>query len=386
MIQDKGGNKPEYLAKWTQKYIEAAEKRPEVESIHSLWIPSVPQKYADIDRDKVRKLGVKISDVQDTLSAFLGGLYVNLFNRFGRTWQVYIQADGKHRQSIDDIESFYVRNDTGTMVPLNTLMEWKETQGPEFTNRLNEFRAAELVGTSAEGYSSNQVMTALEEVAHEVLPNDMGYEWYGMSYQQNLARTGTPASHIFGLSLFFVFLIMAAMYESWSLLLAVLFCTPIAVFGAFAGLMIRGFQDDVYAQIGLIMMIGLAAKNAILIIEFAKMRFDDGEELLDATLEGAQLRLRPIVMTAFAFMLGTLPLAIASGAGAVGRQILGTIVVFGMLASTLIAIFIIPVAFVVVMKWFKVKRRQRGPQSDDDEPVAPPPTAPPASTAEGAAE
>ena len=381
MIQDKGGNTPEYLAKWTQKYLEAAEKRPEIETIHSLWIPSVPQKYADIDRDKVRKLGIEISDVQDTLSAFLGGLYVNLFNRFGRTWQVYIQADGEHRQNTDDIEAFYVRNKTGTMVPMNTLMEWKEDSGPEFTNRMNEYRAAEVVGSSAEGYSSNQVMTALEEVAHEVLPSDMGFEWYGMSYQQNLARTGTPASYIFGLSIFFVFLIMAAMYESWSLPLAVLFCTPIAVFGAFGGLMIRGYEDDVYAQIGLIMMIGLAAKNAILIIEFAKMRFDEGEELLDATLEGAKLRLRPIVMTAFAFILGTLPLAIATGSGAVGRRVLGTIVVFGMLASTLIAVFIIPTSFVVVMKWFRVKRRPRGTHPEDDAPVASPPSA-----AEGAAE
>ena len=386
MIQDKGGNTPAYLEKWTNVFLEAAAKRPEVDSIHSLWIPSVPQKYAEVDRAKVRKLGVEISDVQDTLTAFLGGLYVNLFNRFGRTWQVYIQADGQYRQTPNDIEDFYVRNESGDMVPVNTLMQWKDVQGPEFTNRMNEYRAAEVVGSSAEGYSSNDVMTALEEVAKEVLPNDMGFEWYGMSYQQNLARTGTPASYIFALSLFFVFLIMAAMYESWSLPLAVLFCTPIAVFGAFGGLMLRGFQDNVYAQIGLIMMIGLSAKNAILIIEFAKMRFDEGHELLAATLEGAELRLRPIVMTAFAFILGTLPLAIATGSGAIGRQVLGTVVVFGMLASTFIAVFIIPVSFVVVMQWFKVKRRARDEPRGDGAPSPDPPTAVPTGSApEGAA-
>lgn len=359
MLEDRGGNDVAYLVEWMDKFMAAARKRPEVASINTVWVPSVPQKYVDIDRDKVTKLGLSITDVYQTLSAFMGGAYVDLFNRFGRVWQVYVQSVGDYRRDARQIDQFYIRNKDNQMVPLSTLARITDKVGPEFTNRFNEYRAVELIGGSAKGYSSDQVMTALEEVARDILPRDVGYDWNAMSYQEDEARKGLSPMVIFGLSLLFVFLIMAAQYESWSLPMAVLLGTPIAVFGAFVALVLRGFENDVYAQIGLVMLIGLAAKNAILIVEFAKLKYDEGMEIIDAAMEGARLRLRPILMTAFAFILGTVPLAVANGSGAVSRQVLGSTVIGGMLAATGIAIFIIPVCFVVIMTVFKVQRRER---------------------------
>jgi len=350
MLEDRVGNKIDFLAENTQKFLEAARKRPEFASVTTSFSSAVPQLYARVDRDKVLKHGVNLGDVYKTLQTFMGGPFINYFNRFGRQWQVYAQAEGEYRTRAENIGQFYVRNREGQMVPLSTLVTMERTDGPEFTVRYNEYRAAQINAIPASGYSSTQATAALEEVFHQTMPIEMGFDYLGMSYQQKVAAEGVPPFVIFGLSLLFVFLILAAQYESWSLPFSVLLGTPIAVMGAFLGLFIRGQENNVYAQIGLVMLIGLAAKNAILIVEFAKMRYEEGHSIVDAALDGARLRLRPILMTAFAFILGTVPLAIASGSGAKSRQILGTVVIGGMLAATVIAVFLIPVTFYVVEK------------------------------------
>ena len=245
------------------------------------------------------------------------------------------------------------------MVPLSSVISVKETSGPEFTMRYNQYRSAQIFGNAAPGYSSAQAMKALEDVFAKTMPREMGYDYIGMSYQEKKAQEGISASAIFGFSLFCVFLILAAQYESWSLPFSVLLGTPIAVMGAFLGLLIRGFENNVYAQIGLVMLIGLAAKNAILIVEFAKMEYEKGTPLIEAALYGARLRLRPILMTSFAFILGCMPLAVASGAGALSRQVMGTAVIGGMLTATLIAIFLIPVTFYLVEKISHKNRKEK---------------------------
>jgi HAE1 family hydrophobic/amphiphilic exporter-1 len=280
----------------------------------------------------------------------MGGVFVNYFNRFGRVWQVYVQAEGDFRTEADNVGQFRVRNSDGQTVPLSTLVKMETTYGPEFTVRFNGYRAAQINGILAPGYSSGQGMQALEEVFAQTMPREMGYDYSGMSFQEKVAAEGVPASVIFGFSLLFVFLILAAQYESWSLPFSVLLTTPVAVFGAFAALWLRAFENNVYAQIGLVMLIGLSAKNAILIVEFAKVEHEGGKSIVDAALAAARLRLRPILMTAFAFILGVVPLALASGAGGVGRQIMGTGVIGGMLAASVIAIFLIPVSFYVVQR------------------------------------
>jgi HAE1 family hydrophobic/amphiphilic exporter-1 len=323
----------------------------------------VPQQFVDVDRDKVLKLGVPINDVYKTIQAFMGGSFINYFNRFGRQWQVYVEAEGEYRNRVENVGQFYVRNNRGEMVPLSALTKFKSRFGPEFTMRYNLYRSAQLNGSAAPGYSSAQAMAALEEVFAQTMPAEMGYDYLGISFQEKKAQQTVPPSVIFGFSLLFVFLILSALYESWTLPLSVLLSTPIAVFGAFLVLWLRRIvlgvflppymvqiETDVYSQIGLVMLIGLAAKNAILIVEFAKEGYEKGKPLADAALEAARVRLRPILMTSFAFVLGCVPLWTASGAGAVSRQIMGTTVIGGMLASTLIAIFIIPVLFVLVEK------------------------------------
>jgi HAE1 family hydrophobic/amphiphilic exporter-1 len=344
----------------------AARKRPEVGSINTVWRASVPQVYADVDRDKVLKQGVAVADVYQTLQAFLGGLYVNQFNRFGRQWRVFLQAEAEDRVVPEDIGRFYVRNNDGDMLPLSTVVSSRRIFGPEYTQRFNLFRAVQITGQPAPGYSSGQAMAALEDVARQVLPPEMGYDWADLSFQER--RAAGRAGIVFGLSLGFVFLILAALYESWSLPFSVLLSVPVAVVGAFIGLWARGFALDVYGQIGLVMLIGLAAKNAILIVEFAKNGLEQGRPLVEAALEGARLRLRPILMTSFAFIFGCVPLWIAQGAGAAGRQILGTTVISGMLAATGIAIFLIPVLFVAVERLSGAERRQAAPPDPAPEP------------------
>jgi multidrug efflux pump len=347
MLEDRAGRDPEFLAENTGKFLAAARQRPEFALLFTTLLPSVPQLFAEVDRDKALKQGINLASVYQTLQAFLGGAFVNYFNRFGRVWQTYVQAEGDFRTRAENIGQFYVRNGNGEPVPLSTLVTMRQVNGPEFTVRFNEHRAAQINGTLAAGYTTQQGMRALEEVFAQTMPRDMGFDYMGMSFQEKVAAEGIPAAAVFGFSLLVVFLLLAAQYESWTLPFGVLLGTPIAVFGAVSALWLRRFDLDVFSQIGLIMVIGLAAKNAILIVEFSKDEYERGTSLFEAALAGARLRLRPILMTAFAFIFGVLPLVISQGAGARSRQILGTTVIGGMLAATLIAIFIIPVTFYV---------------------------------------
>jgi HAE1 family hydrophobic/amphiphilic exporter-1 len=374
-LQDRSGGTVEFLNENLQKFLEAARKRPELANVNSVWRPNVPQIFALVNRDKVIKQGVAIKDVYQALQAFLGGIYVNQFNRFGRQWKVFVQGEAAGRVRVEDINQFYVRNNDGKMVPLSALLTTNNIQGPEFTNRFNLFRAAQVTGIPAPGYSSGQATAALQEVAKEVLPREMGYDWADMSYQE--VKAAGAGAKVFVLSIIFVFLILAALYESWSLPWAVLLTVPVAVFGAFLGLLLRHFDLDVYGQIGLVMLIGLAAKNAILIVEFAVLQQKEkGMGLVDAALEGAKLRLRPILMTSFAFILGCVPLYTASGSGAESRKILGTVVIAGMLAATGLAIFIIPALFVLVEK---LARKDKPPKTAEGAaPAAAQPTPHPA--------
>ena len=378
MLEDRTGRGIEYLAEQTARFLDAARRRPELASVTTTLLPDVPQLFARIDHAKVLKQGIALSDVYQTLQVFLGGPFVNYFNRFGRQWQVYLLAEGEYRARAENIGQFFVRNKDGQMVPLSTLVAIEPTTGPEFTMRFNEYRSAQINATAMPGYSSGQVMTALEEVFAATMPGEMGFDYMGMSYQEQLAAAGVSPAVIFGFSLLFVFLILAAQYESWALPFSVLLATPVAVFGAFAASWLRGLENDVYSQIGLVMLIGLGAKNAILIVEFAKMETEKGRALFDAALAGARLRLRPILMTAFAFILGVMPLAVATGAGARSRVILGTAVVGGMVAASLLAIFLIPVSFYVVERLAGGAVRRAVPSAVPELPLRPVPMEGPA--------
>jgi len=364
MLEDRSGGDIQFLTKNLNTFMEAARKRPEIASLSTTFLASVPQEFVDVDRDKVLKQGVSLSDVYRTVQAFMGGYFINYFNRFGRQWQVYIEAEGEDRAKAENVGKFYVLNNKKESVPLSTLTTIKPRLGPEFTLRFNEFRSAQLNGSAAPGYSADQATAALEEVFKQTMPREMGFDYSGISYLEQKAREGVPASAIFALSLLFVFLILAALYESWSLPFSVLLSTPVAIFGAFFVLWLRRvilqailppymvqIESDVYSQIGLVMLIGLAAKNAILIVEFAKDEYEHGKPLADAALEGAKLRLRPILMTSFAFILGCVPLWIATGAGSVARQIMGTTVIGGMMLASGIGIFFVPGIFYLVEKW-----------------------------------
>ncbi len=344
-VQDRAGNTVDYLWQNAQRFMAELRKRPEVAFLSTTFTPAAPQLFAHVDEDRVFKLGVPIRDVYGTLQALLGGTFVNQFNRFGRVWRVFLEAEPQYRTDPSDVGLFYVRNNRGDMLPLSTLVDLRKASGPEFVTRFNEYRGVQIFVSPASGYSTGQVMAAVAAVAAQVLPRDMGFAWNGMSYQESIAGSGV---WVFALSLVLVFLILAALYQSWSLPFSVLLSTPVAVAGAFVGLWMRRLDNNVYAQIGLIMLIGLSAKNAILIVEYAKTELAKGASIVDAALNGARRRLRPILMTSFAFIFGLLPLWNALGAGALARRLIGTVTITGMVFSTGIALFLVPMLFVVV--------------------------------------
>jgi HAE1 family hydrophobic/amphiphilic exporter-1 len=370
LLEDRAGKDPEFLNKNLAQFLAAAKKRPELAGVYTTALTGIPQVYVDVDRPKVISQGVPLSDAYKTLQAFMGGVLVNYFNRFGRQWQVYVQAEGDYRTRAENLGQFYVTNNTGQPVPMSALARVRTSTGPEFTMRYNLYRCAQINGGAAPGYSSSQAMKAMEEVFKQTMPAGMGYDYLGMSFQEKKAAEGVSSTVIFAMSLLFVFLILAAQYESWSLPFSVLLGTPVAVFGALWFLWMRGLENNVYAQIGLVMLIGLAAKNAILIVEFAKMEFDNGKSIEESALSAARLRLRPILMTAFAFILGCVPLWTATGAGAISRRVLGSAVIGGMLAASLLAIFLIPVSFDVVERL--AHRGKKKEESPTPKPVARP--------------
>ncbi|TAN23089.1 MAG: efflux RND transporter permease subunit [Acidobacteria bacterium] len=371
VLEDRAGKGVDYLARETDTFLAAARQRPEIARINTSFLPHVPQRFIHVDRAQALKQGVAIHDIYETLQADLGGVFVNYFNRFGRQWQVYVESGGQYRTNPADLSQFYVRNNHGGMVPLSAVASFEPGFGPEFVMHFNEYNSAQINATAAPGVSSEQAMAALEQVFHQTMPHDMGFNYMGMSFQEKKAMEGIPASVIFGFSVLFVFLLLAALYESWSLPLSVLICLPVAVFGAFFVLWLRRvvmlhlapaysvqLENDVYAQIGLVMLIGLAAKNAILIVEFARTEYAAGRDLIESALAAAHLRLRPILMTTFAFIFGCAPLWFASGSGAVARRIMGTVVIGGAAAAAAFAVFLIPAMFVLIEQLLGGERKR----------------------------
>jgi hydrophobe/amphiphile efflux-1 (HAE1) family protein len=355
MIEDRSGGTPEELARVSDAFVAELAKRPELTRLNNSYRAAVPQLFAHVNRALALREGVDLADVYTTLNAFMGGGYVNDFNRFGRVWRVFLEAEGPFRARPENIDRFYVRSTSGTMVPLSSLVTIEPVAGPLFTNRFNLFRSAEITGAARPGYTSGQAMAAVEDAAHETLPKGYVLEWTGMSYQE---RRSAGIGGVLVLSILLVFLILAALYESWSLPFSVLLSTPVALFGALLGLLMRRMQLDVYGQIGLIMLVGLAAKNAILIVEFARAELESGKttSIAEAALAGARLRLRPILMTSFAFILGMLPLWSAGGAAGISRQELGSAVIVGLLVATLFGLFLVPALFTIVER---LTRRDR---------------------------
>jgi HAE1 family hydrophobic/amphiphilic exporter-1 len=368
-LQDLRGNTPQYLEQQARAFIKAAQERPEIGRAMTLYRSAIPQKSIQVDKDRVEKLGLRLDDVNQTIAAYLGGNFVNNFNQFGRQYRTYLMADAPYRMSPNAINDFFVRGADGSMIPLGAVATVKDTVGPQYTNRFNLYRSAEIMGGPAPGYTSSQALDALEEVAKATLPSDMGYAWSNMSYQEKAAAG--QGSTVFVMALLFVFLILAAQYESWKLPFSVLLGTPWAVMGALLGLWImrqfsESYVNNVFAQIGLVMLIGLNAKNAILIVEFAKMKMEEGEEVLTAALDGAKLRFRPILMTSLAFILGVTPLITAVGAGAEARKVMGMAVFAGMIVATTIGVIVIPSLFVLIER---KKKKEAAQGSDTMNPV-----------------
>jgi multidrug efflux pump subunit AcrB len=367
MLEDRSGGSVDELAAVTANLLAAASKRPELGLVQTSLRTTVPQYKVEVNTEKVQTMSIPLTDVYDALQTFLGGLYVNDFNRFGRTWRVLMQAEPPFRDSPEDIGRFYVRTSQDDMSPLSTLSTVESISGPEVVYRYNRFRTAKILGQAAPGYSSGQASAAMEEIAAESLPSGYSYEWTGTVYEEKLAAG--KEGFIFGAAAVLVFLFLAALYESWSIPLAVVLVVPLGLFGALSAIYLRSYPYDIYTQIGIITLIGLSAKNAILIVEFAKLRREEGESIVDAAVDAAKLRLRPILMTSFAFILGVTPLVVASGAGGAARRALGTTVFGGMLAATLLAVFIVPVLYVVIQS-FSERRRRSAELSGTPEPAS----------------
>jgi HAE1 family hydrophobic/amphiphilic exporter-1 len=361
MLQDRGGNTPDYLSKQAARFVAEAMQQPEIGSAFTTFRANTPQRYMEISRDKVLKAGISLNDIYQTVGAFLGGAYVNDFNRFGRLYKAYIQAEPQYRLKQDQIDLFYIKNKQGRSVPLSAFVTIRDIAGPDYTNRFNLNRSIEITGGPAAGFSSAQAIAALERVADEVLPGDMGFEWSNMSYQEKQAAGS--GSVVFAFSLLFVFLILSAQYESWSLPFSILLGTPFAILGAFLALFIArkysaSYELNVFAQIALVMLIAMAAKNAILIVEFAKLEFEKGLSLFEAAVKSARLRFRPILMTAFSFILGVTPLVIASGAGAEARVVMGMALLGGMTLATVLGLFFYPMLYIFIGKVGRYEKKR----------------------------
>jgi hydrophobe/amphiphile efflux-1 (HAE1) family protein len=358
MLEDRAGGDIDSLARAADTVMQAARQYPEIGGIVSTFHPNVPQYKVDVDLAKLQTMGIPVTDAYNTLQTFLGGLYVNDFNAFGHTWQVLVQADPDFRTGPSDVNRFYVRSNGGEMVPLGTVTSVSPTAGPDVVYRYNRFRAIQLLGSPAPGYASGEATAAMERLSAQHLPPGFGYEWTGTTYQEKEAQGHEGV--IFGFAAVLVFLFLAALYESWSIPFAVILALPLGLFGALAAVWLRSFPYDIYTQIGIVTLIGLAAKNAILIVEYARMLREHGRSIHDSAMEAAQLRLRPILMTSFAFILGVVPLALARGAGAASRRSLGTAVFGGMNAATLLAVFIVPVLYVIVQRIVERRRPSEG--------------------------
>jgi hydrophobic/amphiphilic exporter-1 (mainly G- bacteria), HAE1 family len=367
-LQDRSGNTPQFLDEQAQLFIAEARKRPEIGNVFTLFRSNVPQKKVLIDYDKAEKLGIDLAEITSTVSTYLGSAYLNDFNRFGRQYKVFVQAEGEDRLEPSDLSKYYVRSKSGEIIPLGTITTVEDITGAASTNRFNMYRSAEISGAPKEGFSSIQAINALEEVAAG-LPKELSIAWSNMSYQEKAAE-GTGGT-MFLMALVFVFLILAAQYESWKLPFSVLLGVPAAIFGAYLGLWMGGlwsssYVNNVFSQIGLVMLIGLTAKNAILIVEFAKMEYEAGTPLLEAALKAAKLRLRPILMTSLAFMLGVVPLLTASGAGSEARKVMGMAVFSGTLIATIIGVIVVPGLYVLIESLGSKKKKPNAPLSTSE--------------------